>query len=165
MYGSFLSGGLAGHIYGSEGLWGADIEPGSSPFMWVAFQWNSANQMKHLKTFALSEGARYQDLVPDSNLVSPGETHEAKSFLGWAYCARTPAKDFFLVYYEKDCPNHGMIRGAGPQAAYQAQWFDPRTGQWSKAGDGRLKANVWGWITVPDFPSDNDWGLKLTLEK
>jgi hypothetical protein len=24
---------------------------------------------------------------------------------------------------------------------------------------------VWGWIIVPDFPSDNDWALKLTLEK
>ena len=27
MYGSFLSGGLAGHVYGAEGIWGADIEP------------------------------------------------------------------------------------------------------------------------------------------
>jgi len=25
-----------------------------------------------------------------------------------------------------------------------------------------LTANVWGWITLPDFPSHNDWGLKLT---
>ena len=24
-YGSFLSGGLAGHVYGAEGIWGADI--------------------------------------------------------------------------------------------------------------------------------------------
>jgi hypothetical protein len=24
-------------------------------------------------------------------------------------------------------------------------------------------ANVWGWITVPDFPAENDWGLKLRL--
>ena len=28
MYGSFLSGGLAGHVYGAEGIWGADIEAG-----------------------------------------------------------------------------------------------------------------------------------------
>jgi hypothetical protein len=165
MYGSFLSGGFAGHIYGSEGLWGADIEPGSSPFMWDAFQWNSANQMMHLKTFALSEGSRYQELVPDSNLISPSETHTAKGFLGWAYCARTPARDFFLAYFEKDYPAGGMFRGASPSATYKAEWFDPRTGQWSKAGNGLLRANVWGWIIVPDFPSDNDWALKLTLEK
>ncbi|MGO8835937.1 MAG: DUF4038 domain-containing protein [Limisphaerales bacterium] len=165
MYGSFLSGGLAGHIYGSEGLWGADIEPGSNPFMWEAFQWNSANQMQYLKTFALSEGRRYQDLVPDANLVSPSETHVTKGFTGWAYCARTPARDFFLAYFEQDYPAHGMIRGARPQATYQAQWFDPRTGEWPKAGDGLLKANVWGWIQLPDFPSADDWGLKLILEK
>ena len=55
-----------------------------------------------------------------------------------------------------------MIRGALPHATYQAEWFDPRTGQWSKAGNGRLQANVWGWIELPDFPSDDDWGLKLT---
>jgi hypothetical protein len=165
MYGSFLSGGFAGHIYGSEGIWGADIEPGSSPFMWEAFQWNSANMMQHLKTFAFSEGRRYQDLVPDANLVSPSETHETKGYVGWAYCTRTPEKDFFLAYFEKDCPKQSLIRGAVPHANYQAQWFDPRTSQWSKAGNGVLKANQWGWITVPDFPSDNDWGLKLTLEK
>jgi hypothetical protein len=165
IYGSFLSGGLAGHIYGSEGLWGADIEPGSSPFMWDAFQWNSANQMKYLKAFALSEGRRYEDLIPDSNLVSPSETHTTKGFAGWAYCARTPARDFFLAYFEKDYPNKGMIRGALPFATYHAEWFNPRTGEWSKAGSGRLKANVWGWIILPDFASKDDWGLKLTLEK
>ena len=164
-YGSFLSGGLAGHIYGSEGLWGADIEPGSSPFMWEAFQWNSANQMQHLKTFALSEGLRYQDLVPDANLVSPNSTAQTKSFVGWAYCARTPAKDFFLAYFEKECPNKSMIRGAVSRGIYRADWFDPRTGEWSRAGSGRLTANVWGWITLPDFPSQNDCGLKLTLVK
>jgi hypothetical protein len=165
MYGSFLSGGFAGHIYGSEGIWGADIEPGSSPFMWEAFQWNSANMMQHLKTFAFSEGRRYQDLVPDANLVSPSESHATKGYVGWAYCARTPEQDFFLAYFEKDCPKQSLIRGAVPHANYRAQWFDPRTGQWSKAGAGVLKTNQWGWITVPDFPSDNDWGLKLTLEK
>jgi hypothetical protein len=26
MYGSFLSGGLGGYIYGIEGMWGSDIE-------------------------------------------------------------------------------------------------------------------------------------------
>jgi hypothetical protein len=164
IYGSFLSGGLAGHIYGSEGIWGADIEPGSDPFMWQAFQWSSADQMKYLKTFALCEGSRYHDLVPDANLVSPSETHLTKGFVGWAYCARTPDKTFFLAYFEKDCPNHSMIRGASPQTTYRAEWFDPRTGQWSKAGDGRLKANVWGWIILPDFSSNDDWGLKLVAD-
>ena len=163
IYGSFLSGGFAGHIYGSEGIWGADIEPGSSPFMWEAFLWNSANQMTHLPAFAFSEGRRYADLVPDANLVTPNATHETKGFVGWAYCARTPARDYFLVYFEKGCPTTSRIRGAQLKATYDAQWFDPRTGRWSQAGDGHVTSNQWGWIDVPAFPSDDDWGLKLIL--
>ena len=63
MYGSFLSGGLAGHVYGAEGIWGADIEPSAPINMWDAFQWSAA-QMKYLRTFAFSIGRRYQELVP-----------------------------------------------------------------------------------------------------
>jgi hypothetical protein len=165
IYGSFLSGGFAGHIYGAEGIWGADIEPGSSPFMWEAFQWNSANQIKHLRTFAFCEGRRYQELVPDANLVSPNSTPQTKGYAGWAYCARTSAKDFFLAYFERNYVQHGLIRGAVPNATYKAEWFDPRTGQWSKCGAGLLKANVWGCLPVPDFPSENDWGLKLIADR
>ena len=164
IYGSFVSGGFAGHIYGAEGIWGADTEPGSSPLMWEAFQWNSANMMQHLPAFAFCEGRRYQELVPDANLVSPNSTAQTKSYAGWAYCARTPAKDFFLAYFEKGCPNKSLVRGARPAGNYRAEWFDPRTGKWSPAADGALKANAWGWITRPDFPSDNDWGLKLKLQ-
>ena len=41
MYGNFLSGGLGGHVYGAEGIWGADIEPAAPIKMWDAFQWSS----------------------------------------------------------------------------------------------------------------------------
>ncbi len=92
MYGSFLSGGLAGHVYGAEGIWGADIEPAAPIKMWDAFQWSSGGQMKHLRTFAFSIGKRYQDLVPDADLVSPNKTQTTRGYEGWAYCARTPDK-------------------------------------------------------------------------
>ena len=161
MYGSFLSGGLAGHIYGAEGIWGADTEPGSNPFMWEAFQWNSANQMQYLKTFAFSEGRKCRGLVPDANLVQPNSTHVTKGYSGWAYCARTPAKDLFLVYFERDCPNQSVVRRALPKTEYQAQWFNPRQGTWQPVDGGVLKSDQWGQITVPAFPSADDWGLKL----
>src|ERR1039458_10094592 len=45
--------------------------------------------MKHLKTFAMGEGRRYQDLLPDSNLVSPSEPHRMNGFRGLAYCFLT----------------------------------------------------------------------------
>lgn len=55
--------------------------------MWDAFRWSSGEQMRHLRTFALSIGKRYQELVPDDDLVSPNKTHVLQSYEGWAYCA------------------------------------------------------------------------------
>jgi hypothetical protein len=160
MYGNFLSGGLAGHVYGAEGIWGADIEPAAPTKMWDAFQWNSGAQMHFLRDFAFSIGTRYQELVPDKWVV-PSETSVVKGYEGWAYAARTNDKTDFLVYFEAGCPK-SLIRGAKPVAIYRAQWFDPRTGKWSDVGAGQLKSDAIGEIQIPQFPSDLDWGLKLT---
>jgi hypothetical protein len=160
MYGSFLSGGLAGHVYGAEAIWGGDIEAQAPVKMWDAFQWNSARQMQHLRTFAFSIGNRYQELVPNADLVSPNRTANLRSYEGWAYCARTPDKDIFLLYFEKGCPR-SQVRGAKLQTKYQAQWFDPRTGTWQDVSNGTLQSNAIGIIMLPDFPSDSDWGLRL----
>ena len=161
MYGSFLSGGLAGHVYGAEGIWGADIEPSAPIKMWDAFQWNSAAQMKYLRTFAFSIGRRYQELVPDEDLVVPNKTHVVHGYEGWAYCARTSDKNIFLAYFEKGCPQ-SLVRGARTMGIYRAQWFDPRHGTWLDVGDGSVQSNNIGEIRLPDFPSDIDWGLRLT---
>ena len=160
MYGSFLSGGLAGHIYGAEGIWGADIEPASPVKMWDAFQWRSGAEMQYLRTFALSIGRRFQDLAPDANLVSPNKTHVTRGYEGWAYCARTPDKNIFLAYFEKGCPR-SHIRSARPRSVYRAHWFDPRHGTWLTAGQGTVESTSTGVIRLPDFPGDLDWGLRL----
>src|SRR5690606_33970075 len=69
MYGSVLSGGLAGHVHGTAAY---DItttgEPaGWRPHIWTALRYESGAQMQHLKKFILSEGDRYQQL----ELASP----------------------------------------------------------------------------------------------
>jgi hypothetical protein len=87
MYGSLLSGGLAGHVYGAEGIWGGDVEAAAPVHMWEAFQWKSGVQMQYLKNFVFSIGKHYQDLVPLSDLISPNKTRNIYSFEGWAYCA------------------------------------------------------------------------------
>ena len=107
-------------------------------------------------------GRRYQDLVPDADLVSPNKTPNLRSYEGWAYSARTPDKEIFLLYFEKGCPR-SQIRGAKLDSPYRAQWFDPRSGAWQDAGNGTLRSSVIGIITLPDFPGDTDWGLRLTL--
>jgi hypothetical protein len=163
MYGSFLSGGLAGHVYGAEGIWGADIEPTAPVHMWDAFQWRSGAEMQYLRIFAFSIGNRYQELVPLADLVSPNKTHETLSYEGWAYCARTDDKQVFLAYFEKGCPP-SQIRGARLNSIYCAQWFNPRNGSWQDVGNGRLTSNKIGIVSLPDFPCDADWGLRLIYE-
>jgi len=160
IYGSFLSGGYAGHIYGSEALWGADIEPEAPVKMWDAFQWNSAAQMRHLRTFAFSVGKRFQDLIPDADLISPSKTQTTRGYEGWAYASYTPEKDIVLAYFEKGCPR-SQIRAIRPLSYYAAQWFDPRSGTWLDVGNGFVMTNVLGVIVLPDFPADRDWGLRL----
>lgn len=163
IYGSFLSGGLGGYVYGAEGIWGADIEPSAPIHMWDAFQWISGAQVKYLREFAFSIGDRFQELEPDADLVSPDKDHNTLAYDGWAYCARTPDKAIFLAYFEKGMPR-AQIRGARLNARYRAQWFDPRSGTWQDAGPGTLQSGPTGIIDVPDYPGDTDWGLKLTME-
>ncbi len=164
LYGNFLSGGLGGYIYGADGIWQADIEPAASIKMWDAFLWQSGAQLKHLRSFAFSNGARFQSLAPDPDLVTPNRAHETLGFEGWAYCARTPEKDFFLIYLEKGC-SQVTVRGMLPEARYEAKWFNPRNGEWANAGPGVLTSDVTGRMQVPAPPSGEDWGLRLLLAR
>ncbi len=163
IYGSFLSGGLAGHVYGAEGIWGADIEASAPTHMWDAFQWRSGGEMQYLRTFAFSVGKRYQELVPDAGLVSPNKTQVTLGYEGWAYCARTDDKQIFLAYFEKGCPQ-SEIRGAKLNSVYRAEWFDPRNGTWQDVGDGKVVSNKIGIIDLPNLPNEEDWGVKLVYE-
>jgi hypothetical protein len=160
MYGSFLSGGLAGHIYGAEAIWGADVQPAAPTKMWDAFQWSSSAQMKYLRAFAFSIGKRYQDLIPDADWVSPNKTQTTHGYEGWAYAAHTADKEIILAYFEKGCPE-SIVRAVKPSSTYRAEWFDPRNGEFIDAGGGFLDSNALGVITLPPFPGNLDWGLRL----
>ena len=160
MYGSFLSGGFAGHIYGAQGLWGGDVEPEAEVLQWDALQWSSANFLRHLPTFAFCEGTRYRELVPNSELIAPNKAGDPKGYEGWAFCARTSGKDLYLLYFEKGCPR-GMVRGAIHDAVYAASWFDPREGTWVAAG--AVQADELECIVLPEKPDEEDWGLRLKL--
>jgi len=171
MYGSVLSGGLAGHIYGAGGwkggMWSGEVEAASPYPIWSVIQWPSGDQMRHLKTFVLSEGRRYQDLIPAVDLISPNKSSGPRTNVGWAYCAGTAKKDFFLAYFERDC-RKATISGVRPETGYRFRWFNPRTGRWLDTSSDVLDADAAGKIDIPPFPGGNktcgeDWGLKLTL--
>ena len=172
MYGSVLSGGLGGHIYGaggwSGGIWSGEVEEASKYPMWKVFQWQSGDQMRHLKTFMLSEGQKYQDLVPCSERILPNQSAGPKVTTGWAYGAATPEKDLLLLYFEKGCPQT-VVTGVKPKAMYNANWFDPRNGRWIQVDTPQVAGEA-GRIILPPFPDNTDpsgmdWAIKLSLIK
>ena len=169
MYGSVLSGGLGGHIYGAGGwrggIWSGEVEAASPCPMWLAFQWPSADQMRHLKAFILSVGTRYQQLAPVTGQLAPNQSATRKGASGWAFGAGTAERDLFLLYFEQACPPVALAQ-AQPNAGYRAAWFDPRTGEWLQPVHS-LRADAHGRIALPPFPGHaataaTDWALKLS---
>ena len=122
------------------------------------------NLSLHLKTFALSEGSLFQQLVPNAELIQPNKEGKPKSYIGWAYSARTPDKKFFMLYFEKECPRT-TLSGALANGKYSAKWFDTRKGIFIDVKpSGQLTADDNGTITIPAYPSDNDWALSLLMK-
>ncbi len=162
MYGSVLSGGLAGHVHGTAAY---DVtstgEPeGWRPFIWEALGYESGAQMRHLRAFVLSEGLRYRELAPASAVlqprVAPGSLTDGLD--GWSFLLRTAAADFALVYFEtKAAP--ARIAGFVPTTEYSWIWFNPRTGEWSVPIV--LRADAAGEVGTPAFPTPEDWAAKV----
>jgi hypothetical protein len=169
IYGSVLSGGLGGQIYGAGGwdggIWSGEIEEASRDPIWEAITWDSAQQMPYCCDFITSEGDVYQELVPLTAQLAPNRSGDPKANDGWAYCAGTLDRALYFCYFELGCPQ-ATLSGVEPDATYELRWFDPRTGQWL-ADEQSLVADGAGTLTLPAFPSgettsETDWALKLT---
>ncbi len=165
LYGSVLSGGLAGHIYGAMGLWQGSIEEAASPRMWESIEWESAAQMQHILSFIEVQGDRYKDLIPCPEYITPNKVGDPIGYKGWAYCAGTKQRDLFLLYFEKEHPDGAVFRGAIPGQTYTARWFDPRTGQWTNIEQDLFNDPATGRIELPATPTNNDWGMMLVRKE
>jgi hypothetical protein len=157
MYGSFLSGGLAGFFYGVQGVWGADIEPEADYHLWDSLQYRSGHEVGYLHDFVASVGSRYVEMVPNSELVVPNKSGSPSGYRGWAYCARTLDRNIFMLYYEPECPLESRLRGCLPDQDYEALWFNPRSGQWAPAI--QLCSDERCTVELPERPDEDDWGL------
>ncbi len=171
-YGSLLSGGLAGHVYGSTSWMGiARGEPdmGTKAIRWwIPFSYPAFSQMKYTGEFMLSEGKAYQDLVLAGNDIIPGKSKGAvhTGLDGWAFMMRTKDKNLALLYFENGC-EQAVLMNMSPGNEYRAFWFNPRNGEWYEAGN--LVSDNMGNLKLPKFPSgrdvsEQDWGFKLVLE-
>jgi hypothetical protein len=168
MYGSVLSGGLAGHVHGTAAY---DVtttgEPaGWRPPIWTALRYDSGPQMRHLRDFVLSAGARYQALELANDALEPRRSPEAQDdgLDGWAFLMRTPDRAFGLGYFEHlAAAQH--TSGWTPHQDYTWTWFDPRTGAWLPAVN--VRADAAGTIAIPARPPATvegpaDWAAKVT---
>ncbi|HEY5465775.1 MAG TPA: DUF4038 domain-containing protein, partial [Clostridia bacterium] len=165
LYGNFLSGGLAGYFYGTSGMWGGDIEPEAAFKLWDALRFSSGDQIKNINTFFSPLGNNYNELIPDSELVTPNKSGDPLAYHGWAYCARTPDYDTLLLYFEIHCPK-AEVRGLEYNTTYELLWFDPRNGKWVE--DKQVKTVTTDFrcrIQLPDFPDEYDWGMMLKKVK
>ena len=163
-YGSVLSGGLAGHIYGAGGwtegaLWRADVEDASPVHIWDSMEWPGAGQMSHVAAFLMSVGDRYRDLIPMTQSLTPNRDGPVAGFDGWSFCAAPPARDLLMIYLEAGTPATSVL-GLEPEGEYEGRWFDPRSGAWK--APWRSRADGDGTLRLPDKPTGSDWALKVT---
>ena len=158
MYGSLLSGGYAGYIYGAEGIWQSAVEPGSRVFMWDAFKWSSADTVGHLKTFAFVRGDQYRGLVPCSDALVGGRQGPEMTYEGWAYAAGAPDGSWYLLYFEGNCVEPVRLRGFSGAVRFRPSWFDPRSGAWLAPGEP-VEVGPDTMLPLPARPDERDWGL------
>jgi hypothetical protein len=154
MYGSVLSGALAGHVHGTAAY---DMtttgEPaGWRPHIWTALKYASGAQMQHLRTFVMSEGRLYQSLEPASRDIQPRAMPGALAdgLDGWSFLARVKTREFALAYFENRAPRPrlaGFVRGG----RYRWTWFDPEAGRWGRTTV--LRADAAGHLMAPPFPA------------
>jgi hypothetical protein len=166
MYGSVLSGALAGHVHGTAAY---DVtssgEPaGWRPHIWTALRYDSGAQMQHLRTLVTSEGALYQSLEPVPGDIRPRSVPGAldDGLDGWSFLARLPTREFALAYFENRA-QRPTLAGFGPGARYRWTWFDPETGRWGRRI--ALRADASGVLNAPPFPSGGDVAMRDVAAK
>ena len=170
MYGSVLSGGLAGHVHGTAAydLTSTGEPAGARPHAWDAFRYESANFMRHLAAFVLEQGDAYQQLQPARSDLHPHAAPDAPAdgLDGWSYLMRTQDTSLALLYFENQCVLP-VLHGFLPKATYELQWFDPITGEWHPSD--LLQSDASGQLKLCAFPggemrNSRDWAAKLTLK-
>jgi hypothetical protein len=121
--------------------------------------------MRHLRDFVLSEGSRYQQLLPASDEVHPRKAPGSRDdgLDGWTFMMRTAEADFALLYFENGAVR-ASIAGLSPVTTYRWTWFDTRKGGQLTAAT--LMTDRAGNLATPRFPNNADrttadWAAKL----
>jgi hypothetical protein len=170
MYGCVLSGALPGHVHGTAAydMTSTGEPAGARPHFWDAFNYESANYMKYLREFVVSESENFQKLELARQDLKPNKAPNAPEdgLDGWAYMMRTPDKKLAFLYLENESVLPSLSN-FNIGSNYTFQWYNPEKGEWGKKIV--IEANSSGILQIPDMPEKgnrkfNDWAAKICAE-
>jgi len=174
MYGSVLSGGLAGHAWGDAWYAGAAASTGRSQANGGTIvpdndpQKNALNRfesqaMGHLRDFILDADHEYQRLIPaaHTNLSdSQGFVHTISV---------SDDKKFALGFFTADSRSNPdplpKLTNLTASETYLFEWWDVTNGGWISAGD--VATNRSGTLQPPNLPNNDrtrNWAYRIRSE-
>ena len=166
-WGSVLSGGLSGHMYGTAAYDGATVgeDCGERVYVWDALNYPAGKQVGYLRKFIESESAKFQELQLASNNITPRKSKNSEEFGldGWSFMMQTEDKQLSMLYFENAC-EIPVIKGFIANSKYTLIWFNPITGEWMEKQN--INSNEKGEINLEEFPDNQnisvqDWSLKI----
>ena len=174
MYGSVLSGGLAGHAWGDAWYAGAAVSTGRSQSDGGTIVANNDPQvnalkrfdsqaMGHLKSFILDSDHNYARLIPaaDTNLSDSQDYLHTLSI--------SDDKSFGLGFFAADSRNSPSslpsLTNLLASETYLFEWWNVTSGGWISAGT--IKTNSSGRLQPPSLPNNDrtkSWAYRIRSE-
>ena len=159
-FGSTISGAYGGVLAGFKGGWSGNSEEVCDTKLYEILEFPASKQVQYVIPFLMKDGLKYRELQPDSGILSPNKTGDHLGLRGWAFASATKDRSYIIGYAEKDCPKL-FVRGLHPYDIYKLTWFNPRTGEWLYDESVELEVHVYGFIPMPYYKENTDWGFCL----
>ena len=109
------------------------------------------------------EGFNWWELTPDFNDGNRFDGKVSSRKRSYYVCASIE-NDLYVVYLYSKNNASGTVCGMDGDAVYEAEWFDPRTGEYTVIGDIKAdktdKNGAPAW-SAPDRPESLDFVLVL----
>ncbi|MCL1952117.1 MAG: DUF4038 domain-containing protein [Oscillospiraceae bacterium] len=169
---SYLNG-MYGYGYGAIDIWlyqstydidttsddGVDkITPADKAVPWTeSLYFETPGQLAHMKAFF--EGMAWWELTPRFDSWRWIIPWQLTPWLGARYSLASDGNDAYVAYFYNPSRVTGLLRGL--RGKYQAEWFNPRTGESTPIGS--VKPFL-GMYLMPCKPDKNDWVLYLRRE-
>jgi len=162
---AFLNG-MAGYGYGAIDIWlyestydadttsrdGIDtITPEDKAAPWTeSLYFETTEQLGYMRRFF--EKIAWWELTPRFDC-------RRHWFVPWPrvnYSVASQGNESYVAYFYNRTKATGLLRGLDRQAGYQAEWFNPRSGETLPIGEARASLGIY---RIPRKPDTNDWVL------